>query len=144
MADRDTVELLRTCSSGVSTGVSTLSELLEHTKNPGLKNALAGSISTHEALGCEAVKLLSSCTASTKEPSPLAKGMSWLKTEATLALSDCDSTVASLVTDGCGMGIKTLKQSLNQFTRASGEAKGIATRLIEEEKALIDAVSSYL
>ena len=43
-----------------------------------------------------------------KSPNPVAKGMSWVKTNVKLAMDDSDATIADLMTDGCNMGVKSL------------------------------------
>ena len=144
MANRDTIELLKECSSGVKAGVTNLNELAVKTKSPALKKILTQSITNHESLSCQAVKLLGSSAETAKEPSMMMKGISRMKTSAMLAMDDSDSTIAGLVTDGCGMGIKSVTQSLNDCTRASAEAKAIAEQIIAEEKNLSEAVAKYL
>ena len=39
-----------------------------------------------------------------KNPNPMAKGMSWIKTNVKLVMDDSDETIADLMTDGCNMG----------------------------------------
>ena len=48
-----------------------------------------------------------------KEPDPLAKGMSFIKTNVKMGIDESDKTVANLITDGCNMGIKSLNKYLN-------------------------------
>ena len=61
-----------------------------------------------------------------KEPPAAAKGMSWLKTNWKLGMEDSDRTAAGLITDGCGMGVKTLYRYLNQYRAADEASKSIA------------------
>lgn len=69
----------------------------------------------------------------------MAKGMSWIKTNAKLAMDNSDAAVADLMTDGCNMGVKSLCKYLNQYKAADESSKSIAKRLIElEEKLTID------
>lgn len=50
-----------------------------------------------------------------KEPNMMAKGMSWMKTNAKMAMDGSDQTIADLMTDGCNMGVKSLSRFLNQY-----------------------------
>ena len=69
----------------------------------------------------------------------MAQGMSWIKTNVKLAVEDSDSTIASLMTDGCNMGIKSLSRYLNQYKAADETSKSIAKHLIAlEERMLVD------
>ena len=66
----------------------------------------------------------------------MVKGMSWLRTNVQLAFKDGDATVADLLTDGCGMGIKSLSKYLNQYPAAEEEARHLARRIIGAEEEL--------
>ena len=39
-----------------------------------------------------------------KEPNPLAKGMSWLKTNMKMGMDNCNATIADLITDAAIWG----------------------------------------
>ena len=52
----------------------------------------------------------------------LAKGMSWMKTNAKVMMDDSDATIADLIVDGCNMGIKTLCRHENQYAAADDAA----------------------
>ena len=79
-----------------------------------------------------------------KEPGAMAKGMSWIKTNAKLAMDESDKTVADLMTDGCNMGIKTLNRYLNQYEAADEKSKDIAKRLIKLEEKLVEEIRQFL
>ncbi len=53
-----------------------------------------------------------------KDPNPIAKGMSWMKTNMKLEMEDSDAASADLMTDGCNMGVKSLNRYLNQYKAA--------------------------
>ena len=74
----------------------------------------------------------------------MAKGMSWMKTNMKLGLDGSDESIASLMTDGCNMGIKSLYQYLNEYQAASEEARDIAKRLIRLEELLSADIQKYL
>ena len=80
----------------------------------------------------------------TKEPNPIAKGMSWMNTNVQLAINDSDKTIADLITDGCNMGVKSLSRYLNQYKAASEKAKDIAKKLISLEERLVVDLRAYL
>ena len=71
-----------------------------------------------------------------KEPSPIAKGMSWMKTNMKMSMDNSDSTAAELITDGCNMGVKTLQRYLNEYQGADAEAKAICEKMISIEEKL--------
>ena len=110
MINEDTIKLLRECNAGVKMGVSSLDDVMKHVHAENLKKLFLDCKEEHEKLGNETHDLLNSYHDSGKEPNPVAKGMSWIKTNMQLAIKDSDKTIADLITDGCNMGIKSLNR----------------------------------
>ena len=79
-----------------------------------------------------------------KDPNPIAKGMSWMKTNVKLGMDMSDQTIADLMTDGCNMGVKSLNRYLNQYEAAEERTKDIAKRLINLEEKLATDIRGYL
>ena len=79
-----------------------------------------------------------------KEPSPMAKGMSWIKTNVKLVMNESDQTIADLMTDGCNMGVKSLNKYLNQYKAANEKSKDITKRLIKLEEKLVIDIRGFL
>ena len=77
----------------------------------------------HEQLKEEIQTLLDKFHDEGKEPNPMAKGMSWVKTNAKLVMHESDQTIADLITDGCNMGVKSLNKYLNQYEAADEKTK---------------------
>lgn len=144
MTESNTVSLLRECDSGVQMGVSAIDEVLDEVHAPGLRSCLVECRNKHNALGKEIEQRLTEHGYNSKEPSPLAKGMAWAKTNMKLAMDDSDRTIADLMTDGCSMGIKSLTRCLNQYSDAEESAKDIARRLIALEQLLEADLHPYL
>lgn len=139
MIEQDTVRLLRECDAGVKMGVSSIDDVLGYVHAEKLKNRLSDCKSEHEKLEKEIRELLDRYQDDGKDPNPMAKGMSWMKTNMKLAMDESDATIADLMTDGCNMGVKSLNKYLNQFEAADERSKDITKRLINlEEKLAID------
>lgn len=134
--EEDTVKLLRECDAGVKMGITSLEEVLDTVRDPALKRRLSDCKREHEALERELRGLLDRCGDDGKEPNPMARGMSWLKTQVKLGLDPSDAAVAGLITDGCGMGVKSLSQYLNQYPAADDASRDLARRLIRLEDRL--------
>ena len=79
-----------------------------------------------------------------KAPNPMAKSMSWVKTNMKLAMDESDETIADLMTDGCNMGVKSLNKYLNQYEAADEVSKDIAKRLINLEEQLAIDIRRFL
>ena len=92
----------------------------------------------------EAVELLDKYQDAGKNPNPMAKGMSHMKTSMKLTMAHTDATIADLMTDGCNMGVKSLNRYLNQYEAADEVSKDIAKRLINLEEQLAVDIRQYL
>ena len=55
-----------------------------------------------------------------------------------------DKTVASLMTDGCNMGIKSLNRYLNQYKAADEKSKQTAKKLVSLEEGLVNDLREFL
>ena len=98
----------------------------------------------HEHLEHEIQSLLDRYHDQGKDPNPMAKSMSWVKTNVKLAMNESDGTIADLMTDGCNMGVKSLNKYLNQYKAADEQTKDIAKRLVNLEEQLAVDMRGYL
>ena len=139
MIEKDTIKLLRECDAGVKMGVSSIEDVLDFAHNEELRKYLTDCKSEHDKLDTEIQQELDRFNDEGKDPNPIAKGMSWMKTNVKLVINESDHTIADLITDGCNMGVKSLNRYLNQYKAADEKSKDIAKRLINlEEKLAID------
>ena len=144
MIQQDTIKLLRECDAGIKMGVSGIEDVMDHVRNQDLRTHLRRCKEEHNALQEEIQTMLAKCHDDGKNPNPIAKGMSWIKTNVKLGMEDSDRVVADLLTDGCNMGVKSLRKYLNQYQAASEEAKDITKRLIQLEEKLTTQLRDYL
>lgn len=144
MIEPDTIKLLRECDAGVKMGISSITDVVGHVTSEELRRLLTDSRTDHETIESELRSLLDRYGDDGKAPSAIAKGMSHMKTEMKLAMDESDSTVASLMTDGCDMGVKSLSRYLNQYKAAEEDAKDIAKRLISIEDRLGSDLRAFL
>ena len=80
MIEQDTIKLLRECDSGVKMGVSSINEVLDYTNSELLKRSLVDCKLHHQQLSNDIEQQLHRFQDQGKEPSAMAKGMSWIKT----------------------------------------------------------------
>ena len=144
MIEQDTIKLLRECDAGIKMGVAAIDEVLEYVKSEELKKILIESKDEHDRLDKKLQELLEKYHDDGKEPNPIAKGMSWMKTNMKLSMHECDQTIADLITDGCNMGVKSLSKYLNQYAAADEESKDICKKLIKIEEELSVQMRDYL
>lgn len=144
MVNDDTIELLKECNAGIKMGVSAIGDVLDYTKDDKFCTLLKDCLKEHEKLQNETKEILNDYDDSGKKPNPMAKGMSWLKTNVMLTVEPSDNTVADLITDGCNMGVKSLNKYLNKYEAAEEKVKDITKRLINLEEKLAVDIRCYL
>ena len=94
MVEQDTLKLLRECDAGVKMGTASIDDVMPHVKSKALLDRLNKCKDEHNKLSLEIDKLLDKYRDDGKDPNPIAKGMSWIKTNVKLAADDSDKTVA--------------------------------------------------
>ncbi len=144
MIEQDTIKLLRECDAGIKMGVESIDDVLDYAHSDKLKKALSNCREQHQKLKEEIDTELHRYHDKGKNPNPIAEGMSTMKTGMKLAMNDSDHTIASLITDGCNMGVKSLNRYLNQYKAADEVSKDITKRLINQEEQLAEEIRSFL
>ena len=144
MIEQDTIKLLRECDAGIKMGVASIDDVLDHVRSQDLYTHLNRCKDEHEALKTELQTMLGRYHDEGKDPNPIAKGMSWMKTNMKLGMEDTDATIADLMTDGCNMGVKSLSRYLNQYKAADESSKDITKRLIHLEAQLAENIRGFL
>lgn len=144
MIESDTIKLLRECDAGIKMGVASIDEVLEYVHDNTFRKYLTDCKNAHIQLKDEIQDLLEKYHDEGKEPNPMAKGMSWVKTNVKLAMDESDNTIADLMTEGCNMGVKSLSRYLNQYKAADEKTKDITKRLIHLEERLVVDIRQFL
>ncbi len=134
----DTINLLKECNSGITMGISSINNVLPYVKNPHIKEALIASKERHAKLGEQAHKALADYNESRNPPHKMAKFMADMKIKAQMAMAmdSRDKQIASSMTDGCNMGIKSIYKYLNKYDEADSLSKSIAKDIIGAEEEL--------
>lgn len=144
MIEADTIKLLRECDAGIKMGVASIDDVMDYVESKPFQDRLTHCKREHDQLKQEINSLLEEYHDDGKDPSPMAKSMSWMKTNMKMMVDRSDASIASLMTDGCNMGVKSLNQYLNQYQAASERSKDITKRLIHLEEQLTQDIRQYL
>lgn len=144
MIEQDTIKLLRECDAGIKMGVSAIDEVMDNAQDETMRKLLSSSKKEHERLKESILSALDRFGDEGKNPNPMAKTMSTMKTNMELMIKPTDATIADLITDGCNMGVKSLSKYLNQYAAADESAKDICKKLIALEEQLAKDLRDYL
>ena len=144
MIEQDTIRLLRECDAGVKMGIAAIDNVLSEVKNEEFRVKLIDLKDDHQQLNGDIQKLLGRYHDDGKDPNPIVKGMSQIKTNFRMAAENSDATIADLMTDGCNMGVKSLSRYLNQYKAADESSKELTKRLIKIESDFTAEIRPYL
>ncbi|MDD3169737.1 MAG: hypothetical protein PHC91_09810 [Eubacteriales bacterium] len=144
MQINDTISLLKECDAGTKMAVLSINEILDRVQNQKFKEMLVDFKDKHANIGNEIHIMLTQQDEEDKEPTPIAKGMSWVKTNMKMIVEESDRTVADLITDGCNMGVKSLSRYLNQYTSADEKSKNVCKELISIEENFVVSIRCFL
>lgn len=144
MIESDTIKLLRECDAGIKMGTASIDEVLDYVHDKTLGKYLVDCKEEHDRLQEEIQVLLDKYHDDGKDPNPMAKSMSWMKTNVKLVVDESDETIADLMTDGCNMGVKSLNRYLNQYKAADEKSKDITKKLINIEEKLVVDIRRFL
>ncbi len=144
MIEQDTIRLLRECDAGIKMGISAIDEVLPDAQHQALRSLLSSSRQEHDRLKHELQSALDRFGDEGKNPNPMAKTMSTVKTNMEMMMKPTDATIADLITDGCNMGVKSLSKYLNEYAAADESAKDVCKKLIAMEEQLAKDLRGYL
>ena len=136
--------IMTSCCDASREPAPEIDEVYDRVKNQDMKDILNASKDEHEVLREEMGRRLSEVGDNGKELNPIAKGMSYIKTNMKMMADPSDATVADLMTDGCHMGIKSLCRYLNQYAAADEGSKDLCRRLVKVEEDLAESLRVYL
>ena len=142
--NQDSIKLLKECESGTKMAVDNLNQLLPSVHDGEFRKSLEKYRDAHVSFGDQLHRLLNS---GGEEPGLLGsmeKMSARMMTAVKLMLDDSDKKIASMLTDGCGMGIKSISKYLNQYKDAGKQAKDLARNIIRLEESMEETLRAYL
>lgn len=142
--NKDTLYLLRECSAGIRMAVASIDDVLPYLSEGEMMQVLKESKTEHKDLEKDIDNTLHKMNCDGKEPNLMAKGMSKIKTNAEMTFKPNASQAASLITDGCSMGIKSIHKYMNQYPAASHEVMNLANRISSLEAKLEEQMKPFL
>lgn len=140
----DTEKLLKETDAGCKMAVNSIEAVIERAESEKLQSLLATSLKTHKKLGDEIGGLLRMHGSEGKEPNPVANVMSEMKVDLKMMVEKSDHTIATLMMDGCNMGIQKLSEYINQYPAADQKVRNMAEKLIDAEQKFMDDLRVFL
>ena len=141
---QDTVELLKECDAGCKMAIDSMEQISKFVTDDRLKSIITKYNSDHIKMEEDIHRMLNNIHAEGQDPSPIAKASSWLQSEVKMMMK-CDSKqAASLLTDGCNMGVKSLNEYKNAYKAADDKSVSICERLCDIETSMVKDLQAFL
>ena len=125
-------------------GIAAIDDVLSDVSNEDFRTKLIDLKDDHQQLNGDIQNLLGKYKDNGKNPNPIVKGMSQIKTNLKIAADRSDETIADLMTDGCNMGVKSLSRYLNKYKAANEVSKELTKRLIKIESDFSAEIRRFL
>ena len=142
--DKNTAELLRECSSGCHMAMGSMEQVMGAVHDPLLKEVIDEYNAKHKKLKEQSDTLLRASGEKSKTPGSMAAAFAWFSTEMKMMMNDSSHQIASVMTDGCNMGIKTISEYLNKYDNASEESRRIAGELVATEESFMRDLRHFM
>ncbi len=140
----DTEKLLRETDAGCKMAVASIEDVIDRVENENLHKLLKETLESHKRLGDDVGDMLREYGEEGKDPNPIAKGMATMKVDMKMMMNATDHTVATLMMDGCNMGIQKLAEYVNKYKNADKRAQDFAKRLIDAEDKFMEDLRAYV
>lgn len=140
----DTIDLLQECVVGCRMATESMERIMRYVNNPDLAAIIMKYNEDHIKLGEDIHEILNRSGEQTKEPNPFAAMGAWMESKLKMEMKGDSHEAASLLTDGCNMGIKTLNEQKNKYTDADNTSMAFCDKIIKLEKQFADELQSFL
>lgn len=141
---QDTVELLKECDAGCKMAIDSMEQIGRYVTNDQLKTLITKYNGAHIKLEEDIHRMLNNIGAEGQEPSPMAKAASWIQSEIKMNMNSDSKQAASLLTDGCNMGIKSLCEYKNSYKAADEKSVAFCEKLCDMEARMVEELQSFL
>ncbi len=143
-ASQDTIELLKECDAGCKMAIDSMEQINRFVKDDALKTIIYKYNCAHIKMEEDIHRALNNVGASGQEPNLMAKASSWLQSEIKMNLMGDTKQAASLLTDGCNMGVKSLCEYKNTYKAADDKSVSLCEKLCSMESRMADELQAFL
>ena len=140
----DTIALLKECDSGCKMATHSIGQVGQFVNHPELSEVIAKYNHDHIALGEEIHQLLEELGEPEQDPGVMAKAFAWMTAQLKLMVKGDTHQAASILTDGCNMGIKSLNEYRNEYRDADEKTTRLCGKLIKMEKNFMEELEPFL
>ncbi len=140
----DTVELLKECNAGCKMAIDSMEQISKYVTDDQLKTLITKYNGEHIKMEEDIHRMLNNLGEEDQEPSPIAKASSWIQSEVKMMLKGDTHQAASLLTDGCNMGIKSLCEYKNSYKAADEKSVNMCEKICNIETRMVEDLQEFL
>lgn len=141
---QDTIELLKECDAGCKMAIDSMEQINGFVTNDKLKTIIQKYNGDHIKMKEDIHRMLNNVGAEGQEPSPIAKASSWIQAEVKMMIKGDSKQAASLLTDGCNMGVKSLCEYKNAYKAADDKSVALCEKLCDIETRMATDLQEFL
>ena len=140
----DSKELLSQVNSGCKMAIDSMEQIGKYVDDKKLKDIIMKYNEAHIQLEDTSHRILNAAGAEGGEPGIWAKTFASLQAKVKLMMKDDVHQAASLLTDGCNMGIKSLHEYKNKYKAADEQSVGLCDQLCDLETKMVNELQPLL
>ncbi len=142
--NQDTIELLSQINAGCKMAIDSMQQVGKSVDDKRLKDIIMKYNDEHISMEETTHHLLNDVGVSDQEPGLLAKTFASLQAKIKLMMKDDVHQAASILTDGCNMGIKSLCEYKNSYKAADEKSVSLCQQLCDIESRMIGELQPLL
>ncbi len=142
--EANTIELLKECNKGCKMAIESMTQVIDKIKSSDMKNVITHYNTRHKEIEDKSSELIKQYGESESAPGIMASTFSWISTEIKLTLENDDKKIAKIMMDGCNMGIQSVSEYINKYTKASSDSISLAKKLVKLEEDFMEDMKAYL
>lgn len=141
---QDTIELLKECDAGCKMAMDSMEQIGKFVTDDKLKTLIKKYNGDHIRMEEDIHRMLNNIGAQEGEPNLMAKASSWIQSEIKMLMKGDSKQAASLLTDGCNMGVKSLCEYKNQYKAADEKSVAMCEKLCDIETRMATDLQEFL
>ena len=141
---QDTVELLKECDAGCKMAIDSMEQICKYVTDDQLKSLITKYNADHIKIEEDIHRMLNQMGEEEKSPNPIAKASSWVQSEVKMMMKGDTHQAASLLTDGCNMGIKSLCEYKNSYKAADDKSVNMCEKICNIERKMVEDLQKFL
>ena len=141
---QDTIELLKECDAGCKMAMDSMEQIGRFVTDDQLKTVIQKYNNDHIKMEEDIHRMLNNHGAEGQEPNPMAKVSSWMQSQVKMMIKGDSKQAASLLTDGCNMGVKSLCEYKNSYKAADEKSVAMCEKLCDMETRMAADLQRFL